>query len=81
MDDNSEGYSMNGEYVAKHFYFAGWFATPKTDAHYELFFLHELYECVKNEYPNGLSEFLEKCKTLRMIGYIDEYKKASEKIV
>lgn len=57
MDDEHDGYGVlsgiESTYVANHFYFAGWFAIPKTDAgHYDLFFLHEMYECIEKEYPD-----------------------------
>lgn len=74
MDDDTEGYSPNGRYIANHFHFAGWFALPKTKApDYDLFFLHEMYECIKKEYPGCLDEFLAKCEKLKMKVYIDEY--------
>jgi hypothetical protein len=78
MDDEHEGYGAmsNSEprYIANHFYFAGWFAMPKSDArHYDLFFLHEMYECIEKEYPDCLDEFIAKCKELNMKPYIDEY--------
>jgi hypothetical protein len=61
-------------YIANHFYFAGWFAIPETDAdHYALFFLHQMYECIEKEYPDCLEEFTAKCKELNMKPYIDEY--------
>lgn len=71
MDDDSEGYSRNGSYVANHWSFEGWFAIPKADGEHELFFLHEMYECVKKYYPNCLVEFVEKCKAVKMGGYIE----------
>lgn len=58
-------------YVANHFYFAGWFAIPKTSAgHYDLFFLHQMFECIKKEYPDCVDEFTSKCESLNMGSYI-----------
>jgi len=76
MDDDSQGYANNGRYVAQHVYFAGWFAMPKVNmVHHDLFFLHEMYECIEKYYPACLPEFLEKCKALKMDGYIEDYLK------
>ena len=78
MDDEHEGYgALSGSeatYVANHFYFAGFFAIPKIDVgHYDLFFLHEMYECIEKEYPDYIDEFVAKCKDVNMKPYIDEY--------
>ena len=78
MDDIYEGYGALGGckplYVSNHFYFAGWFATPSTDAkNHDLFFLHEMYECIEWEYPDCLEEFVSKCESLNMKVYIDDY--------
>lgn len=81
MEDEYLGYSFlaGGEptYVAKHFYYRGNFALPEKDwsKYYELFFLHEIYECIKNEYPECTDEFIQKCKEVNMKPYIDEYLK------
>lgn len=74
MDDDMEGYS-NGIYVAHYFCFAGWFALGNTniDGGCDLFFLHEMYECIEKYYPTCLQEFVDKCKSLKMQIYIDEY--------
>lgn len=73
-DDENEGYGAEKKYVAEHFYFIGWFALPKTSAeYYELFFLHEMYECIKKEYPSCLEEFVDKCKKLGMYDYLKEW--------
>lgn len=71
-DDDTDGYG-DGAYVAQHFYFTGWFATPKIDGDSDLFFLHEMYECVEKYYPTCLEEFVEKCNRLKMKVYIDDY--------
>lgn len=71
MDDDSEGYSSAGQYIANHFYFAGWFALPKIEEGvFYLFFLHEMYDCILQCYPSCLEEFVEKCKKLKMDSYI-----------
>lgn len=69
-----DGDALIGRYVSHHFYFTGWFAIPKTDArHYDLFFLHEMYECIENEYPFCLDEFVNICSKCIMQVYIEEY--------
>jgi hypothetical protein len=74
MDDDTEGYASFGRYIAHHYYFAGWFAIPKIDSpNYDLFFLHEMYECIEKEYPDCIGEFVAKCKDLNMKPYIDDY--------
>ena len=73
MDDDTEGYASFGRYIAHHYYFAGWFAIPEIEGDAELFFLHEMYECIEKYYPTCLEEFVEKCKALKMQVYIDEY--------
>ena len=72
MDDDTEGYG-DGMYIAQHFYFAGWFAWEKIDGEYDLFFLHEMYECIEKYYPTCLEEFVDKCKNLKMKIYIDDF--------
>ena len=72
MDDDTEGYGY-GMYIAQHFYFAGWFAWEKIDGKHDLFFLHEMYECIEKYYPTCLEEFVEKCKSLKMKIYIDDF--------
>jgi hypothetical protein len=83
MDDDTEGYSSNGRYVAAHFYFADWFAIPQIDkGHFDLFFLHEMYDCIEKCYPDCLQEFVLKCNSLKMGAYIDEHikNKSNDKI-
>lgn len=78
MDDDTEGYSSFGKYIAHHFYFRASFAIPSLSwqvGDRDLFFLHEMYECIKDNYPDCIDEFLEKCKELKMKCYIDEYEK------
>jgi hypothetical protein len=72
MDDDTEGYG-DGTYIAQHFYFGGWFAWEKINGEHDLFFLHEMYECIEKYYPTCLEEFVEKCKSLRMKIYIDDF--------
>ena len=78
MEDENEGYGAMSNskptYTANYFYFVGWFAIPKTEArHYNLFFLHEMYECIEKEYPECLDEFVSKCETGNMKTYIEDY--------
>jgi hypothetical protein len=77
-DDIYEGYSgMSGDeptYVAQHYKFWGGFAIPKIDdAVVDLFFLHEMYECIKTHYPHCLDEFTAICNRANMGPYIDDY--------
>lgn len=59
-------------YVGDHYYFTGWFATPKSDeGHYDLFFLHEMYNCIKEVYPDCLNEFLQLCHDAKMSVYLE----------
>lgn len=75
MDDDTEGYHSGGKYVNDHFYFVGWFAIPaiKDLNYFDLFFLHEMYQCIETVYPDCLGEFVEKCKAVKMGSYIDSY--------
>jgi hypothetical protein len=73
-DDDTSGYGIDPTYIANHYYFVGWFAVPKIEAnHYNLFFLHEMYECIEKEYPDCLEEFHTKCIILNMGRYLHEY--------
>ena len=72
MDDDTEGYG-DGMYIAQHFYFGGWFAWEQIDGEHDLFFLHEMYECIEKYYPTCLEEFVVKCKSLKMKIYIDDF--------
>jgi hypothetical protein len=79
MDDSYEGYSgMVGskpEYVSQHFFFLD--KNEKNSAHkikcYDLFFLHEMYLCVKEVIPGCLEEFVSICESVNMKPYIDSY--------
>lgn len=75
-DDDSDGYDSDGKYIANHYCFIGYFALPqmKIGLEYDLFFLHEMYECIEKEYPTCLEEFTAKCKEFKMYYYIEEYK-------
>lgn len=72
-DDETEGYGEK-MYKAQKWCFADWFATPKIEngGYYDLFFLHEMYECIKHHYPDCLEEFASKCKSLGMKWYIPQ---------
>jgi len=74
MDDDTEGHAPDGIYIANHYYFAGWFSVLKIKVpnpdHHDLYFLHEMYECLELHYPNCLEEFIEKCNDLLMGSYI-----------
>lgn len=76
MEDDSEGYESDGRYVAHRYKFAGNFAIPPLEgdsAYMDLFFLHEMYECIEANYPAYLPEFTSKCVGVRMGSYIDEF--------
>lgn len=73
MDDNTEGYSKDGIYIANHYCFSSHWATPKITGnriYRDLFFLQDLYEVIFEYYPDSLTEFIEKCIELKMIAYI-----------
>lgn len=72
MDDDTEGYALDGVYIAHHFYFAGWFAWPPIVGYHDLYFLHDLYNCIKQYYPHCLEEFIEKCNSVKMGTYLNE---------
>ena len=74
MEDGSEGYGDN-MYIANHYYFSDTFAIPRMRRHYhkDLFFLHNIYECIEEFYPNSLSEFTTKCEELGMAAYIKSF--------
>ena len=56
MEDDSEGYSKDGVYVAQYFYFADWFAIPKIDkGHFDLFFLRLRLYAVANKTAKTLN--------------------------
>ena len=76
LDDDEFGYG-NGKYRPAHFCFAGWFAIPeiKEKADHELFFLHEMYQCIEKFYPSCLNEFLFRCNALKLTYYIDSFLK------
>ena len=79
MDDDTEGHYTGGTYIAHHFSFSGWFAIPKIDkGHFDLFFLHEMYECIRECYPDNLEEFTSKCRQLKMGSYIDDFLKTTQ---
>lgn len=70
-DDEDDGYGYGeGKFRGAHFTFCGWFALPKIDGDHELFFLHEMYECIQKYYPSCLPEFTEKCIKLLMRSYL-----------
>lgn len=74
-DDGNEGYVHPPTYIANHYIFSGGFAIPSIDGniHKELFFLHEMYEVVKEFYPDCLVEFVGLCRKKNMGPYIDWY--------
>lgn len=76
--EGEEEYDMGlYAYVAQSYYFAEWFAMPKMDGmkSTDLFFIHEMYECIAEYYPECLEEFTTKCKYLKMDNYLELYLK------
>lgn len=73
MDDDTEGYLTNGIYRSDHYLFVGYKAIPKSENDYDLFFLEQMYEVIKELYPNCLNEFLDKCREVKMIEYVQEH--------
>lgn len=39
----------------------------------DLYFLHDLFEIIELFYSNCMEEFIEKCKELKIINYIESY--------
>lgn len=70
MDDSTEGYG-DGMYVAHHFRFEG--HRNGMEGVHELFFLHQMYECIEKYFPSYLDEFVEKCEKVKMKPYIDDF--------
>jgi len=83
MDDVYEGYSgmvnAKPEYVAQHFYYLDKEGKKTTHGikEYELFFIHEMYDCIKACYPNHLQEFVSKCESVHMGSYIESHVSSS----
>lgn len=72
IDDDSYGHTSGGRYIANHYSFAGFFALPPIQGNHDLFFLHEMYQCIKMYYSDSLEEFENKCRDLKMGVYIDD---------
>jgi len=74
-----ESDDKEGLYVAQCFWFSDWYAIPtlllEGQGHTDLFFLHEMYECIAKLYPKCLPEFTCRCNKVKMISYIEEYLK------
>lgn len=76
IDDDTYGYG-DGKYISHHYCFGGFFAWPKIEGniHHDLFFIHEMYECLEKHYPSCLEEFIFKLKALKMYTYIEQFLK------
>lgn len=72
MDDDTDGYGIDGTYQSDHYHFRGSFCDKslKNMDDVDLFFLHELYDCIEKVYPHCLKEFKEKCIELKMGSYL-----------
>ena len=82
-DDEMDGYGYGkSKYIAHHFYFAEWFAIPKMEGlrSHDLFFLHDMYECLLANYPQCIDEFYRICDDNNMAIYIDSYLKQTNLI-
>lgn len=66
VDDDSYGMAEGGRYVPNHYFFQGGFQSPEKKSNCKIYFLHELYQLIKKEYPDSANEFLDKCKALKM---------------
>jgi hypothetical protein len=70
-EDDSDGYWYGGKYQAQHFYFSDTFAIPKNHGQYfDLYFLDDLFNCVKTNYPDSIDEFKELCEAKLMSSYL-----------
>jgi hypothetical protein len=65
-DDDSDGYSKDGIYLSHHYFIM--------EQPGDMDFINELYELIKAKSPASVPEFEEKCKTLKMYYYLDQYK-------
>jgi len=70
MDDEEKGYGKNPKYLSQHWKFYGWFALPVTEGEHDLFFLHEMFDCLKKFYPQFVEDFKEKCRIVHMESYL-----------
>lgn len=64
LDDQCGGYCGEEEYYPGHFTTNNW---------HTIYFLHEMYEDVKERSPEYLEIFVEKCKKVNMLPYIKSY--------
>lgn len=77
MDDGNEGYGgMCGQdpmYISNHYCFMGWYASPqiKDVGTIDLFFLSDIYYCIRKYYPECVDEFINKVRSNYMIKYIN----------
>lgn len=68
--DDSDGYADWGTFKSDHWSYN----KGKKNTHYELFFLHEMYQCIQSEFPvEFLAEFESICRKNKMGVYIDSY--------
>jgi len=71
MDNDTYGYG-DGCYVANHWYFSSDLPSinhPLKGSH-DLFFIHEMYDCIEKYYPECLEEFTQICISLKMHCYL-----------
>lgn len=66
MEDGSDGLSDTGDFIGEHFVYD----SKTLNSQLEIFFLHDLYQCIKEEWPEYLQSFVATCKMLKMQSYI-----------
>jgi hypothetical protein len=59
--------------LSNHYCYLGYKAIPKNSFEQDLYFLHDLFEIIELFYSNCMEEFIEKCKELKIINYIESY--------
>jgi hypothetical protein len=65
-EDDSDFLVRDGDFIGEHFLYE----STLLDRQVEIFFLHDLYQCIKEEWPEYLQSFVATCKMLKMQSYI-----------
>lgn len=73
QDDCCDNGYDEGYYISQHWYFSEWYVNKTSCKAHDLFFMHEMYECIKSFYPECLDDFITKCKQANMSIYIERY--------
>ena len=70
-DDDTDGHWTGGIYLSNKWYFSGSFAIPEIKTKdSDLYFIHEMYNCINQNYPECTEEFYENCKKVKMEKYL-----------